>query len=148
MGTVHNASKVLMGSTGSNIRDVSNRKGAISAGAAVRLKSDGTITTAKADGQTLGVSLGKDLSDTDKTAICRKGLRVPLQLTTGFNPTEGAAVTIDDITGLGKAAGAGVTAFNGVFSTGRVGGSGVNAGYAEDGVTTVGVAYIDFPGGL
>jgi len=147
MGTLHDANKVLMGTTGSNIRDVGNKKGAIAAGIAVRLKSDDTITTAKADGATLGISLGKDLSDTDKTAICRKGLLVPIQLTTGFNPTIGAAVTIDDVTGLAKAAGAGVTAFNGTFATGRVGGNGVNAGQQEDG-TTVGVAYVDMPGGL
>lgn len=142
----HNPNEVLMGSTRSSIKEVSNHVGAIAAGTGVRLKSDDTISTAKADGALIGISLGKDLSDTNKTAICRKGLRVPVLLKSGFNPTVGAVVELDDSTGLATGDGS-KTAVNAVFHTGRLGGSGVDAGVAEDG-TAVGVALIDFPGGL
>jgi hypothetical protein len=105
------------------------------------LKSDGTLSKAAADGEALGISLGKDLSDTDKIAIVRRGLKVPLLLTDSFEPTVGAQVTIDDVTGIGKAAGSGVTGVNATFA------SGVLTGIAEDGIE-VDVALIDMPGGL
>jgi hypothetical protein len=139
----HSPDKVVMGTTRGNIKEIGNRKGVIDAGLAVRLKSDGTISTASADGQLLGISVGKDMSDIGRTAIAYKGIGVPLQLTAAFTPTVGATVAIDNVTGKGKAAGAGVTAVNAVYlsipSTG---------GLAEDGVTIVPVAIIDFPGGL
>lgn len=142
----HDPTKVLMGTTGSNIKEVTNRAGTIAAGIAVRLKSDDTLSITKADGNLLGISLGKSLSDTSRTAIVRKGLRVPVQLKAGFDPTVGAVVSIDDATGL--AAGDGTrTAVNAFYATGRIGGTGVNGGIQEDG-TTVGVALIDFAGGL
>jgi len=139
----HNPNTVLMGSVQSSHKEVTNKVGAIAAGVVVRLKSDDTIVTTSADGSLLGVSLGKDLSDTNKTAICRKGLRVPLRLTGSFSPTIGAAVSISDTTGLGIAAGGGATVVNAVYATGKLSGGGV----AEDG-TSVDVALIDFPGGL
>lgn len=145
--SLHDPNKVLMGATKSNVKEVSCRKGSIEAGVIVRLKSDDTLSIAKADGSALGISLGKDLSNTDFTAIARKGLGIPVKLTTAFNPTPGAQVHISDTTGLAIASGAGATGTNAVYASGRVGGSGVNAGIAED-KTTVGVAYIDFPGGL
>lgn len=138
---MHNTGEVLMGSTTSNIREVTNKVGSIEAGIAVRLKSDGTISIAKADGELLGLSLGKDLSNTDKTAICRKGLRVPVKLTAAFNPTVGAVVSLSDTTGLAIASGVGATAVNAVYASGRI------VGKAEDG-TEVGAALVDFPGGL
>jgi hypothetical protein len=139
----HNPNTVLMGSVQSSHKEVTNKVGAIAAGVVVRLKNDDTIVTTSADGSLLGVSLGKDLSDTNKTAICRKGLRVPLRLTGSFSPTIGAAVSISDTTGLGIAAGGGATVVNAVYATGKLSGGGV----AEDG-TSVDVALIDFPGGL
>lgn len=151
----HNASKVLMGTTGSSEKEVTNIAGSVStfeAGVAVRLKSDGTPSLAQADGELLGISLGRSLSDIDRIAVCRKGIRVPIKLTSGFNPTVGAAVAISDTTGLAKAyTGTGDRYVNAVYSSGRVGGSGATAGIAEGATTdtgTVGVAYIDFPGGL
>lgn len=141
--TVHNPNTVLLGSTRANIKEVGNRKGIIAAGIAVRLKSDGTISTASADGGLLGISLGRDLSDTGRTAIAYKGTKVPLRLTVGFTPTIGAPVGIDNVTGLGKAAGAGVTTVNATYvellSDGAV---------PEDGSANVPCAIIDFPGGL
>jgi len=147
----HSTVKTLMGGTHSSFKKVTNHKGSIDAGIAVRLKSDDTISIAAADGSILGISLGKDQSDIGRTAICRAGLRVPLKLTAAFDPAIGAAVCIDDVTGLGKATGAGVTTMNGVYATGRLGGTGVNGGVAEDATSdtgSIGVALVDFPGGL
>lgn len=139
----HNPNIVLLGSTRGNIKEIGNRKGVIAAGIAVRLKSDQTISTAKADGGLLGISVGRDLSDIGRTAIAYKGVKVPLRLTSGFTPVVGAPVGIDDVTGLGKAAGAGVTTVNAVYESLLPDG-----GLAEDGVTIVPCAIIDFPGGL
>ena len=141
---LHNANKVLMGSTRSSYKEVSNHIGSIEAGKVVRLKSDDTLSLAKADGELLGVSLGKDLSDIGRTAIVRKGLGVPMLLTAAFNPTVGAAVHISDTTGLAIAAGAGATQVNATYVTGRL----TVGGIGEDGTEGKGVAIIDFPGGL
>lgn len=138
---MHNASKVLMGSTVSNVREVDNRAGTIAAGLAVRLSSAGAISVALANGSLLGISLGKSLSDTARTAICRKGLGVPVKLASGFTPTVGAQVHISDTTGEAAASGAGKTAVNAVYV------SGVLTGVFED-ATEANVALIDFPGGL
>lgn len=137
----HDASKVLLGSTQSSAKEVDNRKGVIAAGLAVRLKSDDTIVVTAADGNLLGISLGRSLSDTSRTAICRKGLSVPILLTDAFTPTIGAQVNISDTTGKAAASGGGATAVNAVYA------SGVLTGVNEDGAS-VNVALIDFPGGL
>lgn len=141
---IHNPNVALMGSTRSSIKEVDNRKGSIAAGLAVRLKSDDTISVAAADGALLGLSLGKDLSDAGRTAICRKGAWVPIQLTAAFSPTVGAVVSISDTTGKAIAAGAGATAVNAVYETGKLS----EGGIAEDGTTGIDVAYVSFPGGL
>lgn len=139
--------KIQMGATNSSFKNVDNVLGSLVAGTLVHSKSDGTYTNAAADGTAIGISLGKDLSAIGRTAVCRRGVGVPLKLTDGFDPTIGAQVTIDDTTGLGKAAGSGVTGYNAVFATGRVGGTGQNKGIDEDG-NAVGVALIDLPGGV
>ena len=144
---MHNASQVLMGTTQSNIKEVTNYVGAYAAGIAVRQKADGTLSITKADGSLVGVSLGWDLSDTNRNAVARKGLRVPVQLASGFNPVVGAVVEIDDATGLATGTGT-KTATAATYATGRVGGTGVAGGIAENGGAAVGVALIDFPGGL
>lgn len=148
----HNANKVLMGSTGSNIKEATNYPGAavLEAGLVAHAKSDGTVTKAKADGSPVGVSLGADLAHSTRSVVCRKGLKVPLKLKAGFNPTVGAAVLIDDAEGYGTGDGTN-TAVNAVYATGRLGGSGATGGIAEGASTdtgSVGVALIDFPGGL
>lgn len=80
---MHDITKVAMGSTYSSDKAISEYTGAPAtylAGLAVRRKSDNTLSVAVADGQWLGVSLGKSLSDISKTAVCRAGLRVPVLL--------------------------------------------------------------------
>ncbi len=138
---MHDATKVLMGATRSSIKEVDNRVGVKAAGTAVRLKSDDTMSVTLAHGALLGVSLGRSLSDTSRTAICRKGLGVPLLLENAFEPAIGAQVSISDTTGLGMTAGAGATACNAVYA------SALMVGIDEDGVECD-VALIDFPGGL
>lgn len=131
-----------MGSVRSNHKEVTNHIGTVEAGIVCRLKSDDTLSIAKADGGLLGVSLGKSLSDTARTAICRKGVGVPLKLTGSFTPTVGAQVAISDTTGLGIAyTGSGNTYVNAVYKTA------VLVGVGEDGLNKD-VALIDFPGGL
>lgn len=140
---MHNASLVQMGSVGSNHREVSNKKGNIAAGLLVRLKSDDTISVAAADGSVLGISLGKDLSNTDRTAIVRKGEKIPVLLTNGFTPTVGAQVHISDTTGKAIASGAGATGMNAVYRSAKL------TAIGEDGVEIAdGAAYIDAVGGL
>lgn len=137
----HDASKVVLGASRSSFKIVDNKKGTIDAGLAVRLKSDGTISVAKADGQLQGISFGKHLSNIAVTNICRAGLQVPVLLTSGFTPTLGAQVHINDTTGAADASGAGKTGVNATYA------SGVLTGIKEDG-TTANVALIDFQGGL
>jgi hypothetical protein len=138
---MHDATKVLLGTSQSSHKKVTSHDGAIEAGLIVRVKSDDTLSIAAADGQAIGISLGKDMSDLTRTAICRKGLRVPVQLTSNFTPNKGAAVSISDTTGKAIAAGGGATVMNANYATSTL------TGTKEDG-TTCNVALIDFPGGL
>lgn len=101
--THHNASKVLMGSVGSSDRVVSQNDSdpaSFPAGRAVRLASTGALSLASGDGSLVGVSLGKSLSDTKKTAVCRAGNDVPVELA-GY-----AYLTPEDLTFFKKVAAA------------------------------------------
>jgi hypothetical protein len=144
----HSSSKVLMGTTGSNIKEVTNYDGSavLEAGLVAHAKSDGTVTKAKSDGSPVGVSLGRDLSHTTRTAVCRKGTKVPLKLKAGFSPTVGAAVEIDDAEGYGTGDGS-KTAVNAVYVSSAMATGGI-AETATDDTGTLRIALIDFPGGL
>lgn len=80
----HDASKVLMGATRMNSKEVTEHLGSPStflAGLALRQHSNGSLSVTKADGGWLGISLGKGLSDAaNSVAICRDGLSVPVLL--------------------------------------------------------------------
>lgn len=139
----HDVSKILMGNVDSSFKNVDNRNGSIEAGLIVRLKSDDTISIAAADGAPLGISLGKSLSDTGRTAIARKGSRIPVLLTDSFTPTIGAQVNISDTTGKAGTAGGGFTAVNATYVTAAL------TAIKEDGSeVAAAVALIDMPGGL
>jgi hypothetical protein len=139
----HSTTKVQLGATSTNFKIVENHAGSIAAGKICRLKSDDTITTAAADGNILGVSLGTSLSDTAVTAIVKKGTRVPVCLTAAFQPAIGGSLCVDDVTGLAKATGGGVTTTNGIFVTGRL------TSISESGTETANdVALVDMAGGL
>jgi len=132
-----------MGLAKSNVKEVENRAGnpaTFLAGLCVHLKSDGTLSLASADGSKLGISMGRSLSDTQRTAIARKGLGIPILLTNSFTPTVGAQVQISTTTGKAVSSG---TAVNAVYVTSTL------TAYDEDGVAIAdGAALIDFPGGL
>lgn len=140
---MHNAGKVLMGMTRSSFRHAEPKKGTVAAGLVVRLKSDDTLSLAKADGQALGVSLGKDLSNIGYTSIVKSGTAVPISLTASFTPVIGAQVHVSDTTGAAGTAGVGFTGMNAVYVSGAL--TRIN----EDGTeTAAGCALIDMPGGL
>lgn len=139
----HSATTVYMGSTQSKIKEVDNYAAdpaTFLAGLCVHQKSDGTLSLAAADGSKLGISLGRSLSNIKRTAVCRKGLMVPILLANGFTPTVGAQVQISTTTGKAVSSG---TAVNAVYRTSTL------TAYDEDGVAIAdGAAYIDFQGGL
>jgi hypothetical protein len=133
----------MLGNVDTNIKEVINRSGdpaTFLAGLCVHQKSDGTLSLAVADGSKIGISMGRSLSDTLRTAICVKGLRVPIRLTNSFTPTVGAQVQISATTGKAVSSG---TAVNAHYVTG------VLTCIDEDGNTVAdGCALIDMPGGL
>lgn len=140
---MHSSTTVYMGLSKSNIKEVENRAGSpatFKAGLCVHLNSSGALSLAAADGSKLGISMGRSLSDTDRVAIARKGLGIPVLLDNGLTPVIGAQVQISTTTGKAVASG---TAVNAVYVTG------VLTAYDEDGVAIAdGAALIDFPGGL
>ena len=78
----HSATTVLLGSTRSSSKQGSevfaSSPATYPAGTAVRRNSSGLLSVAKADGQLIGISLGKDLSDQTKTCVLKSGEQVPL----------------------------------------------------------------------
>lgn len=141
---MHDASKVVLGGTKSSYRVVDNKPGTIAAGLIVRKKSGTTdeISVLKADGDAIGVSIGRDLSGVGRTHIVRAGLEVPIQLTAAFTPTVGTQVHISDTTGKAAASGAGATAINATYAKAGL------MGIVEADGTEIDVALIDMPGGV
>lgn len=139
---MHDANKVQMGVVTKSGATIDNLPGNIVAGRAVSKDSDGNLSLAVSAGPRIGISLGKDGSSAGRTAVVRKGLGVPLEVTSGFTPTIGAQVTVSDTTGM--AAGSG-TAINATYASAEKSAGGL----AEDGVSVaVDVVLIDFPGGV
>lgn len=79
----HDATKVLLGNVQTSSKEITEHDGSPAtylAGLAIR-QATGGLSLAKTDGQWLGISLGKGLSDSLKTtAIARDGLKVPVLL--------------------------------------------------------------------
>lgn len=145
----HNANEALMGASGSTAREISNfptlSGTSIEAGLAVILEASGKVSLDTSEGSLIGISMGRDLSDTGRTAVARKGIRVPVRLKAAFSPTIGAAVAIENDTGLARAyTGSGDRYVNAVYASGKL----TTGGIGEDGTTGKDVALIDFPGGL
>lgn len=139
---MHSA-KIQLGQIHSNIKQVVNKAGnpaTFLAGLCVHLKSDDTLSLAVADGQKLGISLGRNGSETMRVPIAIEGTKIPLLLTAAFTPTIGAQVQISTTTGKAVASG---TAVNAVYL------SGVLGAMDESGVDVAdGCALIHMPGGL
>lgn len=80
---MHDASKVLLGSTGSSAKDVSmhdSDPATYMAGLCVSLANNSSLSLLKSAGRRIGVSLGKSLSDHKKTAVLRAGESVPVRI--------------------------------------------------------------------
>lgn len=121
--TNHDSTKVLLGSTGSNVRDVSYEPGdpaVCKAGLVVTRGSDGALDLGGAAGSMLGVSAGKSLSDTEKCAVVRTGLRVPIRLK---DDNVFAAITKGDLTFTSKLRGVAGNAITITFADGGTAGS-------------------------
>lgn len=142
---MHSASTIYMGSTRSKIKEVINQAGdpaTFKAGLCVHQKSDGTLSLASADGSKIGISVGRSMSGSKvlQTAICTKGIEVPILLANGFTPTVGAQVQISTTTGKAVSSG---TAVNAYYATSTL------TAYDEDGAAiSDGAALINMPGGL
>lgn len=140
---MHSATTVYMGSHRSSEVEIDNwaaDPATFKAGMCGHLKSDGTVSLALSDGNKIGISMGRSLSNTKRTPFARKGLGIPILLANGFTPTVGAQVQISTTTGLAVSSG---TAVNAIYVTGAL------TAYDEDGVLIAdGCALIDFPGGL
>jgi hypothetical protein len=83
---MHDPTKVLMGAPYSSAREISTHDSdpsTFKAGLAVRRDSSNALSLAVGDGQWVGVSLGKSLSDTKKTAVARTGMGIPVLLEGG-----------------------------------------------------------------
>lgn len=118
---MHDASKVLMGTTRSSAKDISTHDAdpaTFLAGLVCRQKSDGALSLAKSDGFNVGISLGKSLSDTKKTDILRTGEGVPILLTELY-----AALTKANLTFTAKAIGSGGNDISIIFADTATAGS-------------------------
>ena len=139
----HSATTIYMGNVPTSAKEIDNwlaSPSTFKAGLCGHLKSDGTVSLALSDGSKIGISCGRSLSDTSRTAFVRKGELVPILLANGFTPTVGAQVQISTTTGLAVSSGTAVNAF---YRTSTL------TAYDEDGVVIAdGAALIDFPGGL
>ncbi len=96
----HDASKVVFGSTQSSDKAIvcfDADPADFPAGTAVRIDSDGALSVAVSDGGLYGVSAGKSLSDTKKTAVVKFGDRVPVLLTPYY---ASATITISNYSNL------------------------------------------------
>jgi hypothetical protein len=78
------ATKVLMGATGSSSKAgtevFASDPATFLAGIAVRRASTNLLSTTKADGRWIGISLGANLSDSKKTTVLASGDKVPILL--------------------------------------------------------------------
>lgn len=78
---MHSATKVVLGATRSNIKDVTSHAvdpTTFVAGLCVSMASTGLPSLLKSAGMRMGVSLGRSLCDHLKTDVARTGLRVPV----------------------------------------------------------------------
>ena len=77
---MHDATVVQLGTTQSSFKQVDNVNAdpaTFLAGLIVVAKSDATFSTTLSQGSLLGVSLGRDESNTKRTPVVRRGIRVP-----------------------------------------------------------------------
>lgn len=148
---MNNPNEFLLGGHGSSDFESTSEKSltVIEAGLAVRLGSNGSVNLTS--GELLGVSIGADLSNAEKTVVCRAGNDIPMLLNptiTGVDPNEvedfdfvviGARVKVDPTTGKASAVG---TITNAIYK------SGVMDGVKRGSSTIYPIALIDMAGGI
>lgn len=144
----HSTTKILFGSVNSSDREVTVENGAhatFGAGLAVRMSGTGSLSLSAADGNLIGISLGKPQTATtepNKTAVLRAGNGVPIQLSASAVAVAGSSVYVSQTTGQAVTSGAGVI-------TGGIYVSTAKSGVAESGADAgVWGAHIDMGGGL
>lgn len=79
---MHDPTKVLLGATLSSdvlVTPYASDPADTPAAFAVCQDDDGSLSLAQSDGRLVGVSLGKSLSNSLQTSVCRTGLRVPIR---------------------------------------------------------------------
>lgn len=99
----HNADIVLLGSTLSSDRVVSEHNGdpvSFPAGVVVVRTSTDGLSVDHGDGVPMGVSLGRSLTDKNKVSVLRAGNQVPVRVTDDF-----ASLVVGDLTFTAKEAG-------------------------------------------
>lgn len=98
---VHNPNIVLLGNIPTSVKEVTTENAdpaAFPAGFAVRRASNGGLQLAdNSTAALIGVSLGADLSDASKTAVCRTGNLVPLRV-----KNDAATLVVGDLTFTSK----------------------------------------------
>lgn len=80
---MHDPTKALMGNTLSSAKEITTHDSdpaTFVAGLGVSFASTGLLSLLKSDGPRIGISLGRSLSDSKKTSVCRDGEKVPLKL--------------------------------------------------------------------
>lgn len=97
----HDATKVLLGATGSSLKkgseDFASDPATYLAGLAVRRASTGLLSLTKSAGGWVGVSLGRSLSDHKKTTVIKAGAQVPVLIER--QPARGT-ITISSVANL------------------------------------------------
>lgn len=139
---MHDSTKVLMGNVGSSSKEVTEfiaDPATYIAGLAVRATNSATaqLSVTKAAGFWAGVSLGKSLSDTAKTSVCRVGRRVPVLLER--QPARGI-ITITDysklVSGTDDSITIGATAFTAQVGAATLGQTTFQAATSNDATAT------------
>jgi hypothetical protein len=149
---MHDSTKVLMGSHGSSDITSTCENGdpaTFEAGLVVRKNTSGDLSLAT--GQIIGVSLGKSLSDTKKTSVCRAGNIIPVQITDEEDPEADPPVGKFDYVVVGQPVEVSATTGKAVsddVATGAIYVSGPLKGIDPITKAEIDVALVDMGGGL
>jgi hypothetical protein len=141
----HDSTKIRMGTVLRGKPEITTEyPGTSVPGQAWRLKSDGTLSKAVADGELMGIDGGVDMGYAGKIALIRRGYGVPVKLKAEETLAKGDVLGIDDVTGEAAAVTTGVSASNAVVVVGSAAGM---KGILDDG-TEIDVVLVDMEGGL
>lgn len=144
IGTRHDADKVMLGASlvPAIHAAVESVPGSIKAGYAVRKNTTtGAYQVASSGaGPILGISMGKSPGNAGTFGLCHSSPKVALRIKSGFTPTVGTQVNIDNTTGEAAASGGGATAISAVYLS-------LKDGIDEETGESVDVAIVDLTNG-